>query len=117
MTVEVDHDGNGKLTLQISVWLKIMVSVLAACMAVGGGAIGHIVPVAHHDQQVDDEIRRLDEAVTAIRVEQIVNSEARIRSVEQMIQVKDQVSDIHEIILENRVLLKKHEKQKTATSF
>ena len=114
MTVELDHDGNGKLTLQISVWLKILVSVLAACIAVGGGAIGHIASVAHHDQQVDDEIMRLQEAETAIRAEQIVNSEARIRSNEQMTQVKDQLSEIHQIILENRVLLKKREKQKNS---
>lgn len=108
MTLEVDDAGNGKLVLQISVWIKIAVSVLAASMALGGALLGHVAAVAHHDQAVDDAIARLDSAVVAIRAEEAINSEARIRAI---VELKEVNQKLDQILAENRVLLKKQERE------
>lgn len=104
MTVELEHDGSGKLTLQISVWLKLAVSVLLACLAAGSAYVGHVASVAHHDQSVDDAIVRLDAAVVEIRLQETVNSEARIRAVEELRDVNEKLDRIQTL---QALLLKK----------
>ena len=72
--------------------------------------------VAHHDQQVDDSLRRLDAEVAELHDIAVLNSEARVRSNELLRQHGDEMQDlnskvdgIRQIMMENRVLLKKHD--------
>lgn len=116
VTVELSHDEEGHFRVHVSPMLKLGISILAACIAIGGGIIGHAVSVAHHDQQVDDAIQRLDSTIMAIRAEQQVNSEARVRMIEQFSteresnrRLQDDLDEIHRLMLENRVLLQKHD--------
>ena len=100
MTVDLEQDGNGRLTLQISAWVKLAISILAACLAVGSAFMGHVVSVAHHDQSVDDAIARLNASVAEIRTEEAINTDARIRALVELQEVNRKLDRM--IALENR---------------
>lgn len=94
MTVDLEHDGNGKLTLQISIWIKLVVSILAGCLAIGSAFVGHVVSVAHHDQQVDDALKTLQSEVDQIKAEQLSRGEYERRHDELSRQIEQIRSEI-----------------------